>query len=212
MATQGLGSAVVLNVLLWIALVISIPFAGVHAIYATVAVVGMLAMLAVAGLVLAFTWGEESAIHVVRVIGRHLPRLTEGRVESIVRQISDSLRALWHNRGQFRLAIVWAALNWLFDAACLWAFLAAFHRYVNPIELFAAYGIGNVLAAIPITPGGLGVVEATTILLLKSFGVPGDVALEAVIGWRLINFWLPIPVGAGCYVSLRAALGAERPS
>jgi hypothetical protein len=163
MATQGLGSAVVLNVLLWIALVISIPFAGVHAIYATVAVVGMLAMLAVAGLVLAFTWGEESAIHVVRVIGRHLPRLTEGRVESIVRQISDSLRALWHNRGQFRLAIVWAALNWLFDAACLWAFLAAFHRYVNPIELFAAYGIGNVLAAIPITPGGLGVVEATTI-------------------------------------------------
>jgi len=41
MATQGLGSAVVLNVLLWVSLVVSIPFAGVHAIYATVAVVGM---------------------------------------------------------------------------------------------------------------------------------------------------------------------------
>jgi hypothetical protein len=35
-------------------------------------------------------------------------------------------------------------------------------------------------------------------------------AHEAVIGWRLINFWLPIPVGAGCYISLQAELGAER--
>jgi hypothetical protein len=60
------------------------------------------------------------------------------------------------------------------------------------------------------TPGGLGIVETTTILLLKSFGVASDVALEAVIGWRLINFWLPIPVDAGCYISLQAELGAER--
>ncbi len=211
MATQGLGSGVVLNVLLWIALVISIPFAGVHAIYATVAVIGMLAILGFAALVFAFTRGEEGAVHVVRAISRHLPRLGEGRLEGIVRQISDSLRALWRDRGHFRLAIVWASLNWLLDAACLWTFLAAFHRFVNPVELFAAYGIGNVLAVIPLTPGGLGIVEATTILLLKSFGVAGDVALEAVIGWRLINFWLPIPVGAGCYVSLRGALGSQHP-
>jgi len=60
------------------------------------------------------------------------------------------------------------------------------------------------------TPGGLGIVETTTILLLKSFGVASDLALEAVIGWRLINFWLPIPVDAGCYISLQAELGAER--
>ena len=210
MATQGLGSAVVLNVLLWVSLVVSIPFAGVHAIYATVAVVGMIAILAVAALVFAFTRGEEGAIHVVRAIGRRVPRLTEERIESIVHHIGDSLRDLWNDRDQLRLAIVWGALNWLLDAACLWAFLAAFHRYVNPVELFAAYGIGNVLAVLPITPGGLGVVETTTILLLKSFGVAGDVALEAVIGWRLINFWLPIPIGAGCYISLRAQLGAER--
>jgi uncharacterized protein (TIRG00374 family) len=210
MATQGLGSAVVLNVLLWVSLVVSIPFAGVHAIYATVAVVGMLAIIAVAALVFAFTRGEEGAVRIVRAIGRRVPRLTEARVESVVRQIGDSLRALWHDRDQLRLAIVWGVLNWLLDAACLWAFLAAFHTFVNPVELFAAYGIGNVLAVLPITPGGLGIVETTTILLLKSFGVASDVALEAVIGWRLINFWLPIPLGAGCYISLQAELGAKR--
>ena len=146
----------------------------------------------------------------MQAIGRRVPRVSEAQVESVVRHIGDSLRDLWANRDQLRHAIVWATLNWLLDAACLWAFLAAFHRYVNPVELFAAYGIGNVLAVIPITPGGLGVVEATTILLLKSFGVSYPIALEAVIGWRLLNFWLPIPVGAGCYISLRAQLGAER--
>ena len=210
MATKGLGSAVLLNVLLWASLVVSIPFAGVHPIYVTVAVVGMLAILAIAALVFAFTRGEEGAIHVVQAIGRRVPRVSEAQVESVVRHIGDSLRDLWANRDQLRHAIVWATLNWLLDAACLWAFLAAFHRYVNPVELFAAYGIGNVLAVIPVTPGGLGVVEATTILLLKSFGVSYPIALEAVIGWRLLNFWLPIPVGAGCYISLRAQLGAER--
>ena len=210
MATQGLGSGVVLNVLLWIALVISIPFAGVHAIYATVAIIGVLAIFGFAFLVFAFTRGEESAVRIFRTIGRRVPRLTEGRLESIVRQTSESSRALWRNRRQFRLAILWASLNWLLDATCLWVFLAAFHHYVNPVELFAAYGIGNVLGVIPLTPGGLGIVEASTILLLKSFGVPGSVALEAVIGWRLINFWLPIPVGVGCYVTLRPALGYRR--
>ena len=45
-----------------------------------------------------------------------------------------------------------AGLNWVFDAASLWAFIAALGHYVNPIELFVAYGVGNVLAAIPITP------------------------------------------------------------
>lgn len=199
----------VLNVLLWSALVISIPFAGVHAIYASVAVIGVLAIFGFAFLVFTFTRGEEGAVRIFRAIGRRV-RLSEGRLESIVRQTSDSLRSLWRNRTQFWLAITWASLNWLLDAACLWVFLAAFHRYVDPVELFAAYGIGNVLGVIPATPGGLGIIEASTILLLKSFGVAGDVALEAVIGWRLINFWLPIPVGLGCYLSLRAKLSPRR--
>ena len=208
MATQGLGSAVVLNVLLWLSLVISIPFAGVHAIYAAVALVGMLAILAVAALVFLFTRGEQGAIRVVGAIGRRLPFVSEERIIDVVVHVGGSLRELWGNREQLRLAIVWAAANWLLDAACLWSFLAAFHRYVNPVELFAAYGIGNVLAVIPITPGGLGVVETFTALVLKSFGVPTNTATLAVIGWRLVNFWLPIPVGAGCYLSLRATRGS----
>jgi hypothetical protein len=207
MATQGLGSAVILNVLLWISLVISIPLAGAHAVYLVVALIGMLAMLAVGALVYGLTRGEESAARFVRWLGRRLPRVNAGRLEGSVRHMGDRLRELWQNGPVLREAIGWAAANWLLDAACLWCFLAALGRFVDPVLLFAAYGVANVVAVIPITPGGLGVVETTAILLLGASGVPPSIATLAVIGWRLVNFWLPIPIGAVCYVSLRATRG-----
>ncbi len=203
MATQGLGSAVVLNLMLWISLVISIPLAGAHAVYLAVALVGMLAMLAVGALVYSFTRGEESAARFVRWLGRRLPRVNGERLEASVRHIGDRLRDLWRNSDALSEAIGWAAANWLLDAACLWCFIAALGRYFDPILLFAAYGIGNVVAVIPLMPGGLGLVEVTTIGLLSASGLPPSVATLGVLGWRLVNFWLPIPVGAGCYVSLR---------
>ncbi len=54
MATKGLGSTVVLNVLLWLSLVISIPLAGFHPIYVTVAVTGAVILLAIAALAFGF--------------------------------------------------------------------------------------------------------------------------------------------------------------
>ena len=73
---------------------------------------------------------------------------------------------------------------------------------------FAAYGIANVAGALPVTPGGLGVVDSVAPLLLVSFGVTRSVATLGVLGWRLVNFWLPIPVGAIAYVSLKVPRGA----
>jgi hypothetical protein len=208
MATQGMGSAVVLNVLLWCALVISIPFAGFHPIYVIVALIGMVALFAVSSLAYSLTHGEAGAIRFVRYIGRRIPRLDPDRLELLVRQLGRSLRGLAGDRELVRRAVLWASLNWLLDAASLWSFLAAFGRFVNPFELFAAYGIANVLAVIPVTPGGLGVIDGSAPVLLASFGVTKNLAVLAVIAWRLVNFWFPIPIGAGAYVSLRVPRGS----
>jgi len=100
-------------------------------------------------------------------------------------------------------AIGWATANWLLDAAALWAFVAAFGHRTNVIGLFVSYGLAQVLAAIPLTPGGLGVVEATLSATLVGFAVPKGIAILGVIGWRLVQFWLPIPIGGLAYLSLR---------
>jgi hypothetical protein len=47
-----------------------------------------------------------------------------------------------------------------------------------------------------------------TPVLLVSFGLTRSVATLGVLGWRLVNFWLPIPVGAIAYVSLKVPRGA----
>jgi hypothetical protein len=69
-----------------------------------------------------------------------------------------------------------------------------------------------VLAAIPITPGGLGVVEGVLVPSLVGFGATRGAAIVAVIGYRLVNFWLPIPAGAGACLSLRVSGGRQAAS
>jgi uncharacterized protein (TIRG00374 family) len=208
MATKGLGSTVVLNVLLWLSLVISIPLAGFHPIYVTVAVTGAVILLAIATLAFGFIRGAERASRILHAIGDRIPGLSGDRLEHGLLEAAKSLSALGRDRRTLVLSLTWATLNWLLDAASLWCFVAAFGRFVNPVELFAAYGIANVAGALPVTPGGLGVVDSIAPLLLVSFGVTRSVATLGVLGWRLVNFWLPIPVGAIAYVSLKVPRGA----
>lgn len=208
LATAAVGGAVVLNALLWLALIVSIPLAGLHPIYVVVALVGVLGLFVATALIYTFTRGEERSVRVVRALGRRIPRVGADRLEQIVREIGDSVVELGHDRSMLRMVILWSGLNWLLDAASLWSFLAALGRLVDPFELFVAYGIGNVLAVIPVTPGGLGIIEASTGSLLVSFGIPASVATFGVLGWRLVNYWLPIPVGAGAYLSLRVPRGS----
>ena len=208
MATKGLGSTVVLNVLLWLSLVISIPLAGFHPIYVTVAIIGAVVLFAVAALALGITRGARRASRILHAVGDRIPGLTGERLEQGIRDAGNSLSALARDRRVLVMSLTWASLNWLLDAASLWCFVAAFGHLVNPIELFAAYGIANVAGALPVTPAGLGVIDSLAPLLLVSFGVTRSVATLGVLGWRLVNFWLPIPAGAAAYVSLKVPRGA----
>ena len=109
----------------------------------------------------------------------------------------------WPSANCSRRAVRWAAAFWLLDAASLFVFIAALGKIVPPIDLLVAYGLAQVLAVIPITPSGLGVIEVVLIPTLVGFGVPRETALLGVFGYRLVNFWLPIPVGGIAYLSLR---------
>jgi hypothetical protein len=208
LAVQGIGSALVLNAILWLALIVSIPVSGFNPIYATAAIVGALLLAAFAGLVFLLTKGEERAAVIIRDLVARLPFLKPGAAETAdraVHQVAKRAVAMAADRALLRRAVLWAAANWLLDAGSLFVFLLAFGHIENPDGLLVAYGLAYVLAAIPITPGGLGVVEGVLVPSLVGFGATRGAAIVAVIGYRLVNFWLPIPVGAGAYLSLRVA-------
>ncbi len=205
LATQGVGSALVLNIMFWICLLISIPLHGINRVYGYAALLGVLLLAAFGGTVLLLTKGQRHADDWIRAIARKVPFLSEDRVASLIQHVADRLNILFSNRRLLGKALAWAAANWLLDAACLWFILLAFGQSVMPINLLVAYGLANILAAIPLTPGGLGVIEFTLSGALVGFGVPASIAYLGVISWRLINFWLPIPLGGAAYLSLRVS-------
>ncbi len=101
--------------------------------------------------------------------------------------------------GHWWRAVFASAANRMFDYAALVAALVAFGAHARPSEVLLAYVVAQALALIPITPGGLGFVESGLTALLVLIGISADTALIATLMYRLVSFWLPIPVGASAW-------------
>ena len=203
-AVQGVGSAIVLNVLLWMGLVVSIPLRGFDPLYTTAAALGALLVAAGVAAVLLLTRGQESSVRAVRAVARRVPKISEDTAERFVRTAATRLVELARDRSVLAQAVLWATLNWLLDAAALWVFVQAYGYQLGIDEVVIAFGLANVVAALPLTPGGLGLVEGVLVPTIVGFGAPRGIALLGVVSYRLVNFWLPIPVAAAAYVSLRS--------
>jgi uncharacterized membrane protein YbhN (UPF0104 family) len=80
---------------------------------------------------------------------------------------------------------------------CLAACVAAFSRSVPIAKIGLVYLTGSAIGSIIPTPGGIGAVEAALTAGLTAAGVPGAAAASAVLLFRLLTFWLPIPLGWG---------------
>jgi uncharacterized protein (TIRG00374 family) len=94
----------------------------------------------------------------------------------------------------------WVALlsglgNWLFDYVALLAALAAVGSRPRPTLVLFAYVSSMVLGMIPITPGGLGFVEAGLTATLHLAGVSTGDAVLATLAYRMVSYWLPLPAG-----------------
>jgi hypothetical protein len=208
LGTQGLGSALVLNAILWLTLMVSIPLRGFDVRYVTAAVIGTVLIGLCLGLVFLLTRGRERATTMMCRLSRRFPFVREESVRRGVGGLADRLAVMRADRPLMARAFGWAAAAWLLDAASLGVFVAGFGHRISPDGLLIAFALANVLGAIPITPRGLGVVEAVLIPVLIAFGTPRPTAVLGVIAYRLFNFWAPIPVGAAAYLSLRRKLGA----
>lgn len=202
-ATQGIGAALVLNVLLWGALVVSIPLRGFNPFYWAAAVLGVALLGGFAVLVLLLLKAEQRTGELVGRILEKVPFVERAAAERVVHRVADRLQELRRDPPLLRRAVGWAVVHWICDAASLWVFLAAFGTLMPADALFVAFGLANVLAAIPISPRGLGVVETVLVTSLVGFGAPSNAAVLGIAAYRLVNFWLPIPLGALAYLSLR---------
>lgn len=203
LGVRGIGSALVLNVLLWAALLISIPTQGFDRRYTTAAVLGSLLLTAIGAAVLGLLRAPDVTSRILcRVLGP-IPFVDADAAPRVIGRLSDQMRNLVSDRSLAVRATAWAAAYWIGLGAALWVLLLAFGWTGHPVSVAVAFGLVNVLAALPVTPRGLGVLEAVLIPMLVGFGAPAFVATLGVISWRLLSFWAPIPLGTLAYVSIR---------
>ncbi|MGB2711382.1 MAG: flippase-like domain-containing protein, partial [Conexibacter sp.] len=99
-------------------------------------------------------------------------------------------------------AMVGAVTWWTFNIAILWACFHAFGEPPPTAVLVQAFFVGMLGNLLPL-PGGIGGVDGGMIGALVAFGVAGNLALLAVLSYRLFAFWLPTIPGAIAYLQLR---------
>ena len=105
------------------------------------------------------------------------------------------------------LAVLGAAGFWGSQIAILWAAFEAFGVSVPAAVLVQGFFLGMVANLIPFAPGGVGAVDAGLIGAYVLFGLPESSVFAAVLVYRLIAFWMPIPPGAIAFFQLRGTVG-----
>jgi undecaprenyl-diphosphatase len=155
------------------------------------------------------TWMRVAAAVAV-VIGLGLMALTT-RLGAVAHRLPEWLRS---RLGQSMVdlpvdsraqVLMWGRLG--AEALVLGIVLTAFGLPTAPVEVAAAFGLSQIAAGIPGTPGGVGFAEAGLVGALAVFGLGASVTLAPILVFRLVSYWLP--AGAGLLAGSRVFLAAR---
>ncbi|MER5846378.1 lysylphosphatidylglycerol synthase transmembrane domain-containing protein [Streptomyces sp. NPDC002012] len=126
-----------------------------------------------------------------------------------LRDIEDGLLALVRHVHAVRpglrpwwLPFTFALLNWACDAACLLTCAWALGIGVPWRGILVAYTLTQMTGSLRLTPGGLGVVEASLTALLALYGLRTDQAIALTLLYRTASYWALQPIGWACWLGL----------
>jgi putative heme transporter len=147
----------------------------------------------------------------------HVPktrRAPSGRVTRYLLGLLASAREGWRAGAALRTrdwaaALAYAAVNWLTDLLCLAAATRALGLPVGVTTLAGIYLGVQIVRQVPLTPGGVGVIETALVAGLTATGATAISAAAAVLIYRLLSCWLIIPVGGVAALTLRRGLGTQ---
>ena len=143
-----------------------------------------------------------------RIVGRVWGAIRKRPVTGLDRKMIQERNNVRATLGQhWPTAVLLVAGRLAFDYGALLATLRAAGAVPRPWLVLLAYSATNVIALVPITPGGIGVVEASLGGMLVLAGVPASTAFLATLAYRVVSYWLPLLAGAIAYVLARRRYG-----
>ncbi|MGH2891092.1 MAG: lysylphosphatidylglycerol synthase transmembrane domain-containing protein, partial [Solirubrobacteraceae bacterium] len=124
-----------------------------------------------------------------------------GQAPSLAQRLSDERALIQRSLGAaWPRASATAAGRWIMDFLCLYCALVAVGARPPLYVALLAYSAAQLLGQIPLTPGGLGVVEAGLTGTLALAGVGAAPAALATLAYRLASYWLPLPIGLVAWI------------
>src|SRR6266568_4029967 len=187
---------------------------GRHVSHQYLVIEGVALFLVVAALAAVFTVGAHPAIagragRWAASVARHVrPGIDPAKVAETSSRLASLARSALTGRA-FGASFGFAAGDLLFDLLSLDLVFLALRYQPGFGPLAVAYAAANIASAIPVTPGGLGVIEVTLVAITVGFGALRPTAVLAVLGYRIVNYWLPLLPGAIAYLRLRLRPGAD---
>lgn len=161
--------------------------------------VAVIVGIAATAALLVIAWTRRSAIisragACVR-ISQKVSHRPPGDPDEVASRLMERVRAISPGRTDWAWVLAMGLSNWLADMACLAVAFLAVGAAVPWKGLLLAYAAAQLAANLPITPGGLGVVEGSLTVALVAFGGGQASTVAAVLIYRLFNFWIMLPVG-----------------
>ena len=145
-----------------------------------------------------WTWFVLAGLVLIALVVLAIPagrRILRARLSPMLGQVLPRLLEVAQQPGKLAQGIGGTLLLSVAYIFCLAACVAGFSRSVPIAKIGVVYLTGSAIGSIMPTPGGLGAVEAALTAGLTAAGVPGAAAASAVLLFRLLTFWLPVPFG-----------------
>ena|SRR6202167_2375371 len=188
-----IAQAIGMSLLLLVGVIVAIfGHTGVQARGAVV--VGLFVVL-IAGALLA---RRDLLLRFLGVLVRLCRRLTghpRGDVLSRIESTLQRMREIPLSNGAAVSVVLMATALWLMDFVILICCFGAVHAAIPWSGVLLAFGVAQIVASLPLVPGGIGLVEGSLAVILVAYGAKKIPALAVVLVYRLLTFWLVIIVG-----------------
>jgi putative heme transporter len=191
--TVIIAQAIGLSLLVLVGVLVSLT-TGSHGDLTGIALFGLVIVLA-AGAVLV---RRHLLLRFIAVVVRAAQRVTghpKGDFGNRVTSILGKMHEYELGVGDTAVFVAVATLTWFLDFCCLLCAFAAVHAPVPHDGVLLAYCVAQIVAVLPIVPGGLGLVEGSLAVILVAYGAQRVPALSTVLVYRFISYWLAVAVG-----------------
>ena len=162
-------------------------------------------LLLIVGVLVTLIPGDVESKLMPHVRGEHMRSFVEW-ASRVPETAGDGFRfalSLFTHPRKGGLAVLGAAGFWAFNIGVLWASFHSLGIQVPFAVVVQGFFLGMVANLFPLAPAGVGAVDAGMIGAFVLFGLPEETVFPAILIFRLVSFWMPIPPGIVAFFQLR---------